>query len=128
MFSPLRRHERRSESSDLPSDSSAALELLLGANSLFESRSERILDIEWPEFPQSSPLRQREIFERGRLELLTRDGAGQRFRVVGVNPRVVTRAAQRYVELAAVDQPDAPLGIYVDDDAVHGRALARVRG
>jgi hypothetical protein len=128
VFSPLRRQERRSESSDLPSESSAALELLLGANSLFESRGERILDIQWPEFRQSSPLRQREIFERGRLELLTRDGAGQRFRVVGVNPRVVTRAAQRYVELAAVDQPDAPLGIYVDDDAVHGRALARVRG
>jgi hypothetical protein len=47
--------------------------------------------------PAAAPLK---IFERGWLELLAGDGAGQRLGVVGVNSRIMARAAHRDIEPA----------------------------
>ena len=62
--------------------------------------------------------------QRDGLVCRARDRMRQRFARIGKDPRIVAGAAERDVELFAIDELAAARGVDVDENAIHRGALA----
>lgn len=56
------------------------------------------------------------------------DRSAERFSIIGIQGQVVTCAADRNVELLAVDEFRGAVGVDVYDDAIYSGSLARMGG